>query len=108
MTLTQLEVDFYIRATLKQNGVSDVTYSFKDMKRSLGYFWAEKNHIVFSYSALASFTRFKEVLLHELAHKLQHVEQGTFKTKSGRNSFHGKDFKRICLTLGIPARRFIP
>lgn len=107
MFATQSEIDQYIRMTLRQHKMEEVKVSFKKMSKTLGYFWAEKNHICLSYLCLSSFVRFKETFLHELAHKLDFAQRGTFQ-RNGRNDFHGKNFKRICLTLGIPARRFIP
>ena len=105
--LTTQEVHQWIRLTLRQHKMESVKVSFKKMERSLGYFWAEKNEIVLGHKALFSFVRFKEVFLHELAHALDFSQRGTF-LKNGRSCHHGKEFKKICLTLGIPARRFIP
>lgn len=108
MFTTPQELDQYIRLTLKQWNISDVSFSFKKMERSLGYFWAEKNEIVFSFKALKNFVLFREVLLHELAHKLDFKERGTFKKENGKNDLHGKNWKKYCQQLKIPARRFIP
>ena len=104
---TTEEISFYIRATFKQLGISDVSFSFKGMKRSLGYYWAEKNEIVLSFKSLENFTRFKTCLLHEASHALQYRELGTFKTLNGRNDFHGKTFKKYCKLLGISSSRFV-
>ena len=107
--LTTQEVDLYIRATLKQHGISNVKHSFKQMSRTLGYYFVQKNEIVLSVTCLKSFTLFRLVLLHEIAHVLQYKELGgVSKTKNGRNDFHGKVFKKYCAQLKIPARRFIP
>jgi len=107
MSLTENEVSQWIRLTLRQHKMEHVKVSFKKMERSLGYFWAERNEIVLSHKSLESFSRFKEVCLHELCHALDWQERGTFK-KNGRNDYHGKNFRKFCSTLGIPARRFIP
>lgn len=107
MFATTEEIDQYIRMTLRQHKMEEVKFSFKNLTRSLAYFHNLENEIVFSFRALSSFARFKEVLLHELSHAIDYKERGTFE-KNGRNDLHGKDFKRICSTLGIPARRFIP
>jgi predicted SprT family Zn-dependent metalloprotease len=105
--LTTNEIEQYVRLTLRQYKMEHVKVSFKKMEKTLGYFWAEKNEIVLSLNALDSFVRFKNVLLHELVHAFQYAEQGTFKTKNGRNDFHGKSFKKWCKVLGISSSRFI-
>lgn len=107
MFATQAEIDSYIRMTLRQHKMEHVNISFKKMTRTLGYFWANENSIVLSFYSLKSFSFFKEIFLHELVHAIDFSQRGTFQ-RNGRNDFHGKDFKRICLQLGIPARRFIP
>lgn len=106
--LTTQEVDFYIRATLKQHGISNVKYSFKDMHRTLGYYHVQANEIVLSLISLRSFALFHEVLLHEIAHALDAKEKGGTLRVNGRNDFHGKNWKKYCAQLKIPARRFIP
>lgn len=106
--LTPKEVDFFIRASLKQQGISNVKYSFKKMSRTLGYYYVQKNEIVLSLICLKSFTLFREVLLHEMAHALDAKEKGGTLKVNGRNDFHGKNWKKYCAQLKIPARRFIP
>jgi len=107
MFATQAEIESYVRMTLRQYKMENVKFSFKKMTRTLGYFHNLENEIVFSFKALTLFARFREVFLHELAHAIDYQERGTFE-RNGRNDLHGKNFKRICLQLGIPARRFIP
>lgn len=104
---TPQELNQYIRLTLKQHNLLDISFSFKKMDKTLGYFHAEKNEIVFSLNALQNFTRFKNCLLHEMSHALQYKELGTFKTPSGRNDFHGKTFKKYCRLLDVSSSRFI-
>jgi len=107
MSLTENEVSQWVRLTLRQHKMEHVKVSFKKMERSLAYFWGEQNAIVIGHKSLSSFTRFKEVFLHELAHALDWQERGTFE-RNGRKDYHGKNFRKFCLSLGIPARRFIP
>lgn len=93
--------------TLKQHGMSHVSFKWTNTDRTLGCFWSNKNRIDLSRQILKSFVLFKEVLLHELAHACDYNERGTFKS-NGRNDFHGKDFKRWCAHFKIPARTKIP
>ena len=105
--MTLDEAHQYALMTLKQHGAEHLRVRFTNTKRRLGCFspWKEEIHI--AKRALFSFELFREILLHELAHHFDFQERGTFRT-NGRNDFHGKNWKKWCLTLGVRARRFIP
>lgn len=107
MFATTEEISQYVRLSLKEHGLTNISFSFKDLPRSLGYFHLEGNEIVFSFKALKNFVLFSEVCKHEICHALDARERGGFKT-NGKNDFHGKNWKKYCRQLKIPARRFIP
>jgi len=108
--ITEQEAALYVRMTLKQWGLPPY-FKWTNTRRTLGAYNIRDSRIELSRQILNSFPLFKEVFLHELAHALDITERvrffGTYKVR-GRNDFHGKNWKKWCLTLRIPARRFIP
>jgi predicted SprT family Zn-dependent metalloprotease len=111
MKITRQEAEQYIRLTLRQYKLESMLVEWTNTKRRLGCYRIAEKKIELSNQILKSFHLFSEVFLHELAHALDITERinlyGTYKNK-GRNDFHGKNWKKWCLTLCIPARRFIP
>jgi predicted SprT family Zn-dependent metalloprotease len=111
MKITRQEAEQYIRLTLRQYKLESIPVEWTNTKRRLGCYRVQAKKIELSRQILSSFQLFREVFIHELAHALDITERinlfGTYK-KNGRNDFHGENWKKWCLTLGIPARRFIP
>ena len=105
--LTTQEVEQYMRLTLKQWGMSSVRVQWMQSNRFLGLAYAEDGMIELSENVLASFGLFREVFLHELAHLLDFQERGTYVVAS-RRSLHGKNWRKWCAILQIPARLRIP
>ncbi len=64
--------------------------------------------ITLSYEILASFELFKQVLLHEIAHYLDHKERGKLVSETGRMNTHGANFNKWCRKLGIATGPFVP
>jgi len=111
MKVTHQEAEQYIRLTLRQYNMTHIPIRWTNTKRRLGCYRVVEKRIELSNQILSSFQLFREVFTHELCHSLDITERvnlfGTYK-KNGRNDFHGENWKKWCLTLGIPARRFIP
>ena len=114
MGITREEAELYARLTLKQWKVADTKVTFHDIldnsKCNLGqYVWADDaNEIRISNQCLEYFPLFEWVLKHELAHKLDYDERGTFYDEKGKLEFHGKSFKKWCKVVGITNGRFPP
>ena len=111
MFATTEEINFYIRTTLRQWGMSHIPVVFKDqlhVKRAAGLYYPEEKKIEIAQKSLRCFSVFRYVLLHELAHALDHAERGTLWTTSGRCNYHGANFRKWCKKLGIPTGRFVP
>jgi predicted SprT family Zn-dependent metalloprotease len=106
--ITEQEATLYIRMTLKQWNMSHIPFKWTNTRRTLGAYCVNARKIELSRQILNSFPLFKEVFLHELAHALDVAERNHSFRKNGRCSFHNRTWKKWCLTLGIPARRFIP
>jgi predicted SprT family Zn-dependent metalloprotease len=100
--LTTTEVEQYARLTFKQYGLHDYTlYWNPHVKRTLGFANPWQKKVELNKIVLNSFSLFKIVLLHEIAHCIQFSRMGdTFKV-NGRNDFHGKVFKQVCKEMGI-------
>jgi predicted SprT family Zn-dependent metalloprotease len=111
MKVTHQEAEQYIRLTLRQYKLESMPVEWTNTKKRLGCYRVQSKKIELSRQILSRFSLFQEVFLHELAHALDITERinlfGTYK-KNGRNDFHGENWKKWCLTLCIPARRFIP
>ena len=106
--LTTEEANAYIRMTLKGWKRTDIKIEWaKDRPSVLGTFNWTRNKITLTPRILRSPALFREVFLHELAHALDYAERGTFLVKKNHVA-HGKNWRKWCWTLGIPARRFIP
>ncbi len=105
--LTTQEVEQYIRLTLKQWGMSHVRVSWIESKKVNGLAYADDWRIELNYHVLRSFGLFKEIFLHELAHLLDYRERGTYIVNKYEMA-HGKNWRKWCRTLGIPARRKTP
>ena len=105
--LTTQEVQQYIRLTLKEWGMLSVRVDWMQSNRFLGLAYAEDAKIELSEKILASFGLFREVFLHELAHLLDFRERGSYVVAS-RRSLHGKNWRKWCQVLKIPARLKIP
>lgn len=105
--ITQEEADCFIRLTLRQWNLS-LPFEWTNTKDRLGAYNITNRRIELSRQILNSFPLFKEVFLHELAHALDLKERNHVFRKNGRCSFHNRTWRKWCLTLGIPARRFIP
>jgi hypothetical protein len=109
MFATQKEIDLYVRMTLRQFGLLDYQIIWNP-KLNWAYGLADvfNKKIILSTKVLESFSRFRWVLLHEVAHCIQAQRNGgNFLGKNNRNDFHGKLFKKICAEIGISASRFI-
>ena len=105
------EAEVYVRMTLKEKGFADLTVEWVDESRKsfLGLAFIFKRKITFNKRILSSFTVFREVVLHEIAHFEQAKRNGgRFPRRNGRFSYHGKEFKEVCAEFGIPARTKIP
>lgn len=104
--LTTQEVQQYIRLTLKQWNLTGVEFAWieSDKVRGLAY---GANRIELATNCLVSFRCFRETLLHEIAHLLDYRERGTYVVNVYKKQ-HGKNWKKWCKTLGIPARLKIP
>lgn len=100
--LTKQEVEQYAKLTFKQYGLNDYTlYWNPRVKRTLGFANPWEKRVELNKIVLKSFSLFKFVLLHEIAHCIQFSRMGgTFKV-NGRNNFHGKVFKQVCKEIGI-------
>ena len=107
MIFTTTEAEQYVRMTLKQWGLSDVSFEWWESEKNRGWAWAEESHIALATNILSSFACFRETLLHEMAHILDHRERGTY-VVNVREMAHGKNFRKWCKVLGIPARLKIP
>lgn len=111
MFATTEEIDLYIRMTLKQWGMLHIPVSIRpklSKKRAFGlYYFDKEKKIEIAQVALRSFSLFRYVLLHELAHALDHQERGSL-IVNGRVNAHGKNFRKWCKRLGIPTSRFVP
>ena len=102
------EANAYIRMTLRGWNLTNVKVEWgKDSRSHLGLFHWTQNKITLTPRILKSPALFREVFLHELAHALDYAERGTFLVKKNHVA-HGKNWRKWCLTLRIPARRFIP
>lgn len=107
---TTEEINFYVRTTLKQWGMSHLPVVFKDqlhIKRAAGLYHPQEKKIEIATRSLRCFSVFRQTFLHELAHALDHQERGTLFTASGRANFHGKNFRKWCRALGVSSSRFI-
>jgi len=108
MSLTTAEVEQYIRLTLKQWKMPHVQVSWIESKRVRGLAYAgEKPRIELATNCLSSFHCFRETFFHELAHILDYSERGTYLVRKYEMA-HGKNFRKWCKKLGIPARLKIP
>lgn len=105
--LTTTEVQQYIRLTLKEHGMSNVKVKWIGREDVLGLAYAEQWKIELSTFCLSSFRCFRETLLHEIAHLLDYQERGTYVVNKYEMA-HGKNWRKWCKTLGIPARLKIP
>lgn len=106
--LTIEEANAYIRMTLRGWNRTDINIEWsKDRRGILGTYNWMRNQITLTPRILKSPALFREVFLHELAHALDYAERGTFLVKKNHVA-HGKNWRKWCLTLRIPARRFIP
>lgn len=100
--ITQEEVAQYAKLTLKQYGFGDHSVVFMDMKKCLGRANPWDKKVELSPNALVSFSLFRFVLLHEIAHLIQFQRMGGSYQVNGRNNFHGKVFRQVCREMGIP------
>ena len=105
--LTTTEVQQYIRLTLKEHGAPNVEIKWIDRQDVLGLAYASDWKIELSTLCLSSFKCFREVLLHEIAHLLDFQERGTYLVNKYEMA-HGKNWRKWCKKLGIPARTKIP
>jgi predicted SprT family Zn-dependent metalloprotease len=106
MSLTKQEAESYIRMELRQWKLSNVKIEWKTFCH-LGEADVSNNQINLSLEVLESAALLVEVVKHEIAHFLDYLERGTFEV-NGRNVFHGKNWKKWCLTVGCRPRRLIP
>ena len=108
--ITKQEVEQYIRLTLKQWKLEEVSVLWKaDTKGFLGLARVARKEIVLNEIVLKDFKLFEEVLKHEIAHFRQYEKNGfRFLRKNGRWQLHGADFKAACREVGFPARSCIP
>lgn len=107
--LTTQEADQYIRLTLKQWNLSEVSVKWFNSERTLGRADVWENVIELNLKILKRFSLFEEVFKHEVAHFLQFRSNGNKFLKNGkRYSYHGADFAAQCRRLKIPARTKIP
>jgi predicted SprT family Zn-dependent metalloprotease len=104
--LTPQEAETYIRMELRQWKLSDVKFEWRNFKH-LGEADVSNNQINLSHRLLNSAPLLVEVVKHEIAHFLDYKERGTFQ-ENGRNVFHGKNWKKWCLSVGCRPRRLIP
>lgn len=100
---TTTEVQQYIRLTLRQWNMSHVKVEWMESSKFNGLAYAQENKIELALHTLRSFPLFKEVFLHELAHLLDYSERGTYVVNKYEMA-HGKNWRKWCKTLGIPAR----
>lgn len=107
MSLTKNEVEQYIRLTLKQWKMSHVKIEWIQSQKFNGLAYAEESKIELAAHTLKNFPLFKEIFLHELAHLLDYRERGTYLVKK-REMAHGKNWRKWCKVLGIPARLKTP
>jgi len=108
MKVTHQEAEQYIRLTLRQHNMTHIPVLWTNTKRRLGCYRVVEKRIELSNQILQSFHLFRQVLLHEICHALQYKElNGVSKTKSGRNDFHGKVFKKWCKIVGVSSDRLI-
>lgn len=101
--LTTQEVDQYIRLTLKQWDMSHVRVSWIESQKVNGLAYAGDWRIELASHTLQSFTLFREIFLHELAHLLDYRERGTYVVNKYEMA-HGKNWRKWCHILKIPAR----
>lgn len=101
--LTTTEVESYIRLTLKQWGMSHVRVSWIESNKVNGLAYAGEDRIELAMHTLQAFGLFREIFLHELAHLLDYRERGTYVVNKYEMA-HGKNWRKWCRTLGIPAR----
>lgn len=102
MSLTTAEVEQYARITLKQYGLPDYRVVFMELEgRRLGQANPWEKKIELSKKTLTTFTLFRFVLKHEIAHCIQFYRMGKTYKVNGRNNFHGKVFKQVCREMGI-------
>jgi hypothetical protein len=108
MSLTENEVEQWARLTFKQYELADYSLVFLPrLTRRLGQANPWKKKIELSPKVLDNFSLFRLVFLHECMHCIQFSRMGgTFKV-NGRNNFHGKVFKQVCLEFGVPSGTFI-
>lgn len=111
MFATTEEIECYIRMTLKQWNMSHLPVVIKPKLKPSNakglYYHGKQRKIEIAHCALKSFAYFRHVLLHELAHALDHQERGSLLVR-GRLNAHGANFNKWCKKLGIPKGRFIP
>lgn len=101
--LTTQEVSQYIRLTLRQYGLPNVKIEWIQSSKFNGLAYAPEGKIALSEHILSSFALFKEIFLHELAHLLDYNERGTFVVNKYEMA-HGKNWRKWCRILKIPAR----
>ncbi|NQW18545.1 MAG: SprT-like domain-containing protein [Chloroflexi bacterium] len=72
------------------------------MRRTLGSYHQKKKQITVGAHLLASGTgaEIDEILLHEVAHAIAHH-------RFPKSSAHGREFKSICIELGVPPTRTV-
>jgi predicted SprT family Zn-dependent metalloprotease len=104
---TPQEVDQYIKMTLKQFGVSDISVSWIDSKKFRGLAYAQQSRIELAFNCLISWSCFRETLIHEILHIVDFRQRGTYLVGS-REMAHGKNWRKLCKEAGIPARLKIP
>jgi len=106
MHFTPTEAEQYVRMTLKQWGLSHVKLEWRTFQH-LGDANPYTNTLRLSVKVLVSLATFTETVKHEIAHFLDFQERGSFLI-NGRHVAHGKNWRKWCKTLGIPARTKIP
>lgn len=107
MFATIEEIESYIRLTLKQWGMPHVQVSWMQSNKFNGLAYAGDWRIELDHGILSSFNFFREIFLHELAHLLDYRERGTYLVNKYEMA-HGKNWRKWCSTLNIPARRIRP
>ncbi len=84
--------------------MSHATVSWIESKKVNGLAYAgDEPRIELAVHVLQSFSLFREIFLHELAHLLDYQERGTYVVNKYEMA-HGKNWRKWCRTLGIPAR----
>ena len=107
MSISPVDAAIYVRMTFRQLKI-DPSFKFTKTHRRLGCYIPGKQEIHVSAATFKNFDLFREVLLHEIAHYFDHMERGNFRGNGRKNVYHGKNWKKWCLTLGIRPRRLIP